>query len=89
MLSSILLSKLPPDMCLIVSRKVSADDLDMETFKQELIARERASDSVSQAPHCVQNQVRTHTSALGANAPGLPLCVFCLTPKLIVILCLM
>ena len=46
MLSSVLLSKLPPDMRLIVSRKVSADDLDMdcllETFEQELIARESA-----------------------------------------------
>ena len=47
MLSSILMNKLPPDIRLIVSHKVSADDLDMksllETFEQELITRERAS----------------------------------------------
>ena len=46
MLSSVLLNKLPPDIRLIVSRKVSTDDLHMgsllETFEQELIARERA-----------------------------------------------
>ena len=81
MLSSVLLSKLPPDMRLIVSRKVSADDLDMdrllETFEQELIARERASDSVSQAPRRVHNQGRTQTSAFVTNAPGPPVCVFC------------
>ena len=81
MLSSVLLSKLPPDLRLIVSRKVSADDLDMdnllETFEQELVARERASDSVSQAPHRVHNQGRTHTSAFVASAPGQPVCAFC------------
>ena len=40
MLSSVLLSKLPPELCLIVSRKVAASDLDMgsllETLEQEL-----------------------------------------------------
>lgn len=45
MLSSVLLSKLPPDLCLIVSRKVVADDLDMEsilsTFEHKLLAREQ------------------------------------------------
>ena len=60
MLSSVLLNKLPPDIRLIVSRKVSTDDLHMgsllETFEQELIARERASHSVSQTPCRVYNQ---------------------------------
>ena len=68
-------------MPLIVIRKVSADDLDMdrllETLEQEMIARERASDSVSQAPHHVHNQGRAHTSVFVASAPGLPVCMFC------------
>ena len=81
MLSSVLLSKLLPDLRLIVSRKVSADDLDMdnllETFEQELVAHERASNSVSQAPRRVHNQGHTHTSAFVASAPGQPFCAFC------------
>ena len=81
MLSSVLLNKLPPDIRLIVSRKVSTDDLHMgsllETFEQELIARERASHSVSQTPRCVHNQGRPPTTAFVANAPGPPVCAFC------------
>ena len=45
LLSSVLLAKLPPDLRLIVSRKVSDSNLDMdallETFVLELTARER------------------------------------------------
>ena len=81
MLSSVLLSKLPPELRLIVSRKVSADDLDMEslleTFEQELVARERASNSAGQPPRRPQNQQRSHTSAFVVNTQGLPVCVFC------------
>ena len=81
MLSSVLLSKLPLDLCLTVSRKVSADDLDMDsllkTFEQELIARERASNSVSQTPHCVHNQGHSPTSAFVASVPTPPVCAFC------------
>ena len=62
-----------------MSRKVSADDLDMDsflqTFEQQLIAQERASDSVSQAPRRVHNQGHAHTTAFVANAPGPPVCV--------------
>ena len=46
LLSPVLLSKLPPDLQLIVSRKVSDSDLDMDAlltmFEEELTARERA-----------------------------------------------
>ena len=81
MLSSVLLSKLPPDIRLIVSRKVSADDLDMdsllETFEQELIARERANNSVSQPPRRIHSQGRASTSAFVASAPTPPVCAFC------------
>ena len=42
MLSSVLLSKLPPELRLIVSRQVAADDLDMvnllKIFEKELVA---------------------------------------------------
>ena len=81
MLSSVLLNKLPPGIRLIVSLKVSADDLDMgslvETFEQELMARERASSSVSQTPRRVHNQGQASTTAFVANAPGPPVCAFC------------
>ena len=72
MLSSVLLT---------VSRKVSADDLDMdsllETFEQELIARERANNSVSQSQRRVHNHGRSSTSAFVANVPGSPVYAFC------------
>lgn len=84
MLSSMLLSKLPPDLRLIVSRKVQADELNMEslleTFEQELLARERANNSVPQHTRRVQNQGRTPTSAFVATAQGSPgssCCVYC------------
>ena len=76
MLSSMLLSKLPPDLRLIVSRKVQANELNMEslleTFEQELLARERANNSVPQHTRRVQNQGRTPTSAFVATAQGSP-----------------
>ena len=81
MLSSVLLSKLPPDIRLIVSRKFSADDLDidslLETFEQELIVRERANNSASQPPHRVHSQGRAPTSAFIASAPTPPVSAFC------------
>ena len=46
LLSSVLLSKLTPDIHLIVSRKFASSDLDVDALlKAELGARERASDS--------------------------------------------
>ena len=72
MLSSVLLTKLPPDIRLIVSRRVSTDDLDMErlleTFEQELTARERASSSsVSGARHVTtSHQTRVVPMVMGA-----------------------
>ena len=81
MLSSVLLSKLPPDLRLIVSRKVSADDLDMEsllkTFEQELAARERASNSVTQSTRRGQTQGHSSTSAFVATMSGSLVCAFC------------
>ena len=55
MLSSVLLTKLLPDLCLIVSRKVSTTDLDMDsllqTFEEELVARKRAVNPHTQVRH--------------------------------------
>ena len=49
MLSPVLLTKLLPGLRLIVSRKISSADLDMDnlrkTFEEELVTRERASGS--------------------------------------------
>lgn len=81
MLSSVLLSKLPPELRLIVSRKVSADDLEMgsllETFEQELIARERANNPAVSPTRHVQNRGRPSTSAFVVTTPGQPACAFC------------
>lgn len=83
MLSSVLLSKLPPDLRLIVSREISSDELDMErileNFKKELIARERANNSALPR-NCRaqnQNQSRSSTSAFVAGTQGSPVCSFC------------
>ena len=76
MLSSMLLSKLPPELHLIVSRTVPADELSMEvlleTFEQELLASERANNSVWQQSRRgqSQNQGRTTTSAFVATSQG-------------------
>ena len=47
-LTSVLLTKLPPEIRLIVTRKASGEDLDLETlqaaFEEELVARERSPD---------------------------------------------
>ena len=81
MLSSVLLSKLPPELRLIVSRKVPADDLDMgtllETFEQELIARERATSVVQQPNRRVRPPGPQPTSAFVSTPTGSPDCVFC------------
>ena len=81
MLSLVLLNKLPPDLCLIVSCKISADDLDMDsllkTFEQELTARERSAGSTSQPPCRIHSQGHSSTSAIVASVPGSPVCAFC------------
>lgn len=82
MLSSVLLTKLPPELRLIVSRKISSDDLDMDsllkTFEQELTARERANNTSSQpSPRRNTGQGRPPTSALIAGIQGPPSCCYC------------
>lgn len=84
MLSSVLLSKLPPELRLIVIREISADDLDMEsllkTFEKELVARERATNAVPPASRRSKPPSQPPTSALVSNTSGSPACVFCEQP---------
>ena len=83
MLSSVLLTKLPQDIRLIISRKVSTDNLDMdqllETFELELAAHERANNSVTLSSRRSHNcQVRPPTSALVTfSSPESSSCVYC------------
>ena len=78
MLSSVLLSKLPPDLRLLVSRRMSTEeDLDLdgilELFEQELMARER-SVNPSQRPARRQERGRQSTLFAGTQEPK---CCYC------------
>ena len=84
MLSPVLLMKLPPELRLIVSRKTSATDLSMdnllETFEEELVARERASGpKASTQPRRGQDRGRHQSSALLTKAQegAGPTCCYC------------
>ncbi len=87
MLSSVLLTKLPPDLRLIVSRKVSDADLDMgellATFEEELTARERAAKPSHSQTRRGQDRYRQTASTLmsGAqeSASGVS-CCYCQQP---------
>ena len=79
LLSSVLLSKLPPDVRLILSRKFASADLDMDAllvaFEEELAARERASDSAHSQPRRHHDRSQpTPTSALLTSSMT---CCFC------------
>jgi hypothetical protein len=86
MLSSVLLMKLPPELRLIISRKISSTDLNMDkllkTFEKELVARERASGSITShaQPRRNQDRSRHQSSALLAKtqeAGADPSCCYC------------
>ena len=55
MLTSVLLTKLPPEIRLVVTRKVPGDDLDLEillkVLEEELVARERSRDPTRSNRH--------------------------------------
>ena len=91
LLSSILTAKLPPDLRLIISRKISSSNLNMDTlleaFEQELVARERANltstqpvkgDKFHNVPH---RQHILFTGHQEKNAPSpASMCVYCQQP---------
>ncbi len=84
LLSPVLLAKLPPDLRLIVSRKVSDSSIDIDvlltTFEEELTARKRAN------PHLPRrSQEKTHPTAstLFSSSRGSktdPQCCYCQQP---------
>ena len=81
LLSLVLLAKLPPDLRLIVSRKVSDSNLDMDallsTFEEELTARERANPQLTrrtvEKPHHTSSALFTGT----CNSKVEPQCCYC------------
>ena len=82
LLAPVLLSKLPPELRLIVSRKVSDSNLDMDallaTFEKELTARERAN---SQSSRHGQERVQPTVSTLFSSSQNVkpnPQCCYCL-----------
>ncbi len=80
LLSPVLLAKLPPDLRLIVSRKVSDSNLDMDvllaTFEEELTARERA-DVNPQPARRVQERTHHTASTLSRDSHTDPQCSYC------------
>ena len=81
LLAPVLLAKLPPDMRLVVSRRVSHSDLDMDallaTFEEELIARERANPQQSRR----SQEKGPHTASTlfsgSKDQPANPQCSYC------------
>ena len=87
MLSPVLLTKLPSELRLIVSRRISSTDLNMdtllETFEEELVARERASSSRTSHAPPRRSQARQQSSALLTKAQEAgtgPICCYCQQP---------
>ena len=77
MLTSVLLSKLPPELRLIVNRQTPSDELDLtnllELFEKELTVRERANSQPTRRSHS-----STSTPAMVATVSGsIPMCVYC------------
>ena len=83
LLSPILLSKLPPDLRLIVSRKVSDSNLDMDalltTFEEELTARKRANQNPQPTRRNVEKPRQTASVFLSTsqNIKPDPRCCYC------------
>jgi hypothetical protein len=79
LLAPILLTKLPAEIRLIVSRGLSEEDWDLvrmlEIIEAELIARERAAAGLQRRPLAARNPIPPTASAL--MTPAVPNCVFC------------
>ena len=82
-LASILMSKIPHDLCLIVSREVSGEEWEFETvlsvIEREVEARERAVDSsVGKKP---SRELPTTASLLANGVSGNGSCCYCPDPN--------
>ena len=86
MLTSVLLTKLPPEIRLIVTRKASGEDLDLETLQtvleEELVARERSRDPARNNRHLQDRPWPTPTattllSGTRESSGGPTACCYC------------
>lgn len=90
LLSSVLLKKLPPELCLIVSRKVSDSELDMDSLlkivEEKLIARQRTLNPISASLRRPQDKSRSTAATLFSGTrphtacPTCPTCCYCQQP---------
>ena len=78
LLASILMKKIPSELCLIVSRETVEDNWDLDSLlkvlEKEIEARERASTNTSSQP---RKPTREYSTAAALVANSSPLCVFC------------
>ena len=78
LLASILMKKIPSELCLIVSRETVEDNWDLDSLlkvlEKEIEARERASTNTSAQP---RKPVRDYATAAALLSDTSPLCVFC------------
>ncbi|KAL5490750.1 hypothetical protein EMCRGX_G015929, partial [Ephydatia muelleri] len=78
LLASILMKKIPSELCLIVSRETVEDNWDLDSLlkvlEKEIEARERASTNTSSQP---RKPTREYSTAAALLANSSPLCVFC------------
>ena len=81
LLASILMKKIPSELCLIVSRETVEDNWDLDSLlkvlEKEIEARERASINTSAQP---RKPTREYSTAAALLANSSPLCVFCDQP---------
>ena len=81
LLASILMMKIPSELCLIVSCETVEDNWDLDSLlkvlEKEIEARERASTNTSAQP---RKPTREYSTAAALLANSSPLCVFCDQP---------
>ena len=81
LLASILMKKIPSDLCLIVSRETVEDNWDLDSLlkvlEKEIEARERAATNTSAQP---RKPVRDYSTAAALLSDTSPLCAFCDQP---------
>ena len=81
LLSPVILAKLPPDLRLIVSRKVSDSNLDMDTllstFEEELTARERANSQLSRRSQEKSHPTSSTLLSGSQDSRSGPQCCYC------------
>lgn len=81
LLSPVILAKLPPDLRLIVSRKVSDSNLDMDTllstFEEELTVRERVNSQLSRRSQEKSHPTSSTLLSGSQDSRSVPQCCYC------------